>query len=83
MKSHLRIKNKRELGNAFALLTQVGVTMITTIILMFFLGRFLDEQLNTGPWLLFVCILLGVAAAFRNLYVLTASLWEKKKNPKH
>jgi len=71
----LRIQNKREVMSAFTLLTQVGVTMLTTIVLMLFLGKFLDEKLGTTPWLLFICILLGIAAAFRNLYVMTREFW--------
>ena len=32
------------------------------------LGWALDRWLHTGPWLLLVLLVLGIAAAFRNIY---------------
>ena len=82
MKKFLRVKNKRELFNSWSLLTQLGVTMITTVGLMFFLGLILDNWLGTTPWMLLVCMLLGVGAAFRNLLHLTADFSRTKPRDK-
>lgn len=51
-----------------AYLTQVGILMLTPIIGGVYLGNFLDEKLKTSPWLLLLCIVLGVATAFMSLY---------------
>ncbi|MDZ7698886.1 MAG: AtpZ/AtpI family protein [Deltaproteobacteria bacterium] len=34
------------------------------------MGYYLDKKLGTQPWLFFVCLGFGIAAAFRNLYIL-------------
>jgi len=34
------------------------------------LGYYLDNRFETKPWCLIICLGLGIAAAFRNLYIL-------------
>ena len=48
-----------------ALITQVGLMLITPILLCLFLGLWLDRKFKTGGILTVVLLLLGVAAAFR------------------
>ena len=59
-------------GNNWArsllLVSQLGISMITPILLCIILGAFLDDKMNTSPWLTVVFILLGAGAAFRNLF---------------
>ena len=64
---------------ALSLLTQVGVSMMVPIIGCLWLGQFLDKKLDTSPWLLIIFIILGVLAAFRNLYMLTVSFTKTEK----
>ena len=35
-----------------------------------YIGYYLDKKLGTGPWLFFVFLGFGIAAAFRNLYIM-------------
>ena len=81
MKKILQIKNgqKREIGNALTLLTQIGVTMATCIVLMLLLGRFLDNWLGSSPWATIVCVLLGCTAAIRSMYTLAMASAGKDK----
>ncbi|MBN2794351.1 MAG: AtpZ/AtpI family protein [Clostridia bacterium] len=51
-----------------AYLTQIAFLMLTPIIGGVFIGNWLDEHFNTSPWLLLVCIILGVGTAFMSLY---------------
>ena len=44
--------------------------MIIPIILCVFIGKWIDEKLNTDPLFLIIFIILGVLSSFRNLYVL-------------
>jgi F0F1-type ATP synthase assembly protein I len=54
--------------------------MITPIIACIIIGALLDEKAGTAPWLLIVFILLGVGAAFRNLFYMAGK--ENKKGKK-
>lgn len=71
----------KEIAYALSLLTQIGVTMIVTIGIGIFTGRFLDNLLNTSPIFLIIMIVISVIAAFKNLYLLTAKTW--KETDKH
>ncbi|HAE60747.1 MAG TPA: F0F1 ATP synthase subunit [Eubacteriaceae bacterium] len=53
-----------------ALLTQIGLSMFVPIAGSFFIGRYLDGVLGTGRIFLFVMTVLGVLAAFRNVYII-------------
>lgn len=63
---------------ALAMLTQIGVTMIVAIGLGLFVGRFLDQKMNTSPIFLLSLSLLGIIVGFRNVYHITKSF---VKNP--
>ncbi|NDL66709.1 AtpZ/AtpI family protein [Anaerotalea alkaliphila] len=52
------------------LLSQVGFLMATPIIGSILFGAFLDRKFGTGVLFLGIFTVLGVGAAFRNLYVL-------------
>jgi len=53
---------------AFALLSQIGITIVACVGVGIFLGWLLDRLLGTQPWLLLVCTLLGTAAAFKSIF---------------
>ena len=54
----------------------VGIQMALSIAIGAGLGFYLDKKFGTEPWLLIVCLGFGVAAAFRNLYL----MYKKVKN---
>lgn len=67
-----------------ALITQLGISMFVPIAGMFFLGRYLDSRFDTAPLFLFALTILGVLAAFRNLFVLgTRAAKNKAKEDDH
>lgn len=49
----------QDLGNYLGL----GLQLAVTVIVMVFLGIWLDEKFNTKPWLMVVCSFLGIFAA--------------------
>ena len=67
----------KEIAYALSLLTQIGITMIVTIGLGIFAGRFLDNWLDSSPIFLIIMIVISVIAAFKNLYLLTAKTWKE------
>ena len=48
----------------------VGLSMALAIGLGAFIGYYLDKKFGTKPWLFFVFLGCGIAAAFRNLYIM-------------
>ena len=48
----------------------IGMTMAFSITIGALIGYYLDRWLGTKPWLFFVFFGFGIAAAFRNLYIL-------------
>jgi len=57
----------------------LGTQLAATIILMFFLGRWLDKKLDTYPLLIICFSLLGGFAGIYNFIKTTLKLNEKKK----
>ena len=57
----------------------IGIQFPVAIALGFFFGRWLDGQLGTGPWLMVVFSLFGIAAGFVNLFRITAQASQAEK----
>ncbi len=80
MKKNLTKFDKKSVSRAYALLTTLAINLIVIIIGMFLLGNFLDKKFGTSPVFMFLCLLLGAGAAFRNIYVISMrSLPTQKK----
>ncbi|MCX8011378.1 MAG: AtpZ/AtpI family protein [Ignavibacteria bacterium] len=56
----------------------LGAQLAATVILMFFIGKYLDSVLNTYPLLLLVCSLLGAFAGLYNFIRSVLNLSKKK-----
>ncbi len=83
VKEYLKL-NKYERGkiaSAYALLTQIAIQVLVIMIMMFFLGRWIDEKLGTSPLFLLLLLLLGMASAFKSIYDIGMN--EVKKYEKH
>lgn len=52
-----------------ALITQLGISMLTCIFLCMLIGRFLSEKLQLD-WIFPVFLLLGILAGFRSCYTI-------------
>ena len=61
------------------MLSQLGIVMITPILMCTFIGVFLDELTHKGPLFTIVFILLGTGGAFRNLFYHTTRQAKKIK----
>ncbi len=66
-------------GKNLAKLSQVGINMLVTIGICFFIGKWLDNVFNTNILFLSIFIILGVGAAFRNLYVIVMLEYKKEE----
>ena len=63
-------KETKKSAIQMAYASSIGIAMVLTIFGCFFLGRWLDRQLGTEPYLTLLFLLIGIAAGFRNIYVL-------------
>ena len=48
----------------------IGMAMALSIALGTLIGYYIDNKFGTKPWFFFIFLALGIAAAFRNLYIL-------------
>ncbi len=63
---------------ALMLITQLGISMMVPIFLCVFVGNFIDKKAGTG-FFMPVLLILGIAAAFRNVYYLLRPFYAKDK----
>lgn len=68
---------KHKWMRGLSLLTQLGVVMITPILICTFIGVFLDDMTHKGPLFTILFILLGTGGAFRNLFYHTTKQAKK------
>lgn len=79
MKKKLTNSEKTNISRAYSLLTTLALNLVIIIVSMFFIGVYLDKKFGTSPIFLFVFLLLGLGASFRNLYVLSLRSMPKQK----
>ena len=62
-------------------LLEAGVQMAVSVVVMFFLGRWLDGKFNTDPWLMVVGSMVGVGAGLYSFIrtALNADKADKRK----
>lgn len=79
----LKLDSKAVKG--LSLVTQFGLQMAIPIFLCIFIGNFLDNKLGTEVLFLIIFTVIGVLAAFRNMYVvgMRYAKKERKDSKKH
>ena len=60
----------KKLFRTLGYLSTVGLSMAISVGIGAVVGHYLDEKFGTQPWLFFIFLGFGIAAAFRNLYVM-------------
>ena len=64
----------KKLIKTLGYLSTVGLSMAFAIGLGALIGHYLDKKFETDPWLFFVFLGFGIAAAFRNLQIMYKKL---------
>jgi ATP synthase protein I len=59
---------------AFALLGQIGLTLVIPMLIGIFVGLFIDSKLHTAPIATLIGLLLGLAAGVYGVYRLVSSV---------
>jgi len=63
-------KETKKLIRTLGYLSTVGLSMALSVGIGALIGHYLDTRFQTGPWLFFVFLGFGIAAAFRNLQIM-------------
>ncbi|MDF1614274.1 AtpZ/AtpI family protein [Desulfurivibrio dismutans] len=65
---------RQEVWKLLTIFGTIGLTMVFSIFIGLGIGYFLDHKVfegRTAPWLTLIFLAFGIAAAFKNLYVLS------------
>lgn len=75
----MKAKDRMGIARAFAMVSQIGITMLVCVFGGVWIGNWLDEKLGTPGICLIVCIFVGIIAGFMNVYkLLTKGMGNKK-----
>lgn len=72
------MKKDNTVVKALAMISQIGITMLVPIFLCGCIGHYLDKRFDAGFYFV-VFLILGILAAFRNVYLLTKQFYAKDK----
>lgn len=75
-------KKEKNILKAFAMVSQISITILVPICLSGWIGWWLDGQFHTQIWFV-AMIVLGIGAAFRNVYYLTKSFYSDDMKKEH
>jgi ATP synthase protein I len=64
-------EDRRQLYKSLGFLSSLGISMVAATIIGLAFGYYLDRWLGTSPWLTMLFLGFGIAAGFRNLFVLS------------
>lgn len=69
-------ESKQQLKTAVSL-GAVGIEMGLSVVIGYLGGKWLDEELGTGGWLMWIGLALGIVAGFRGLWRIVKKTKEK------
>lgn len=64
-------EQRRLLIKSMGFLSGLGISMVAATLIGLAMGYYLDRWFDTAPWLTLVFLGFGIAAGFRNVYILT------------
>ena len=70
--------DKKSLLKTLGLVSSMGISVALAIAIGVFIGLQLDKWLGTDPWFFFIFLFFGIAAGFRNIYIIAGR--EIRKN---
>lgn len=74
------MKYKRSVYHTFALISQLGISMVIPILLCVWLGQYLENKFNIPVFI--PLLILGVLAGCRNVYILVKHANEDPEDEK-
>jgi F0F1-type ATP synthase assembly protein I len=62
--------DKKEIFRNLAMVSSMGISVVMAIGIGVWLGLSLDRWLDTKPWFFYIFLFIGIAAGFKNIYVI-------------
>jgi F0F1-type ATP synthase assembly protein I len=56
----------------------LGLQLALSVVVFFFLGRWLDDQFNTAPWLMIAGLAIGITGGFISFFRTVLALGKKE-----
>ncbi len=75
-------KKDKAVLKCLAMISQVSISMLVPIFLCAAIGWWLNDRFHTQIWFV-VMIVVGIGAAFRNVYILTLSFYSDDMKREH
>ena len=63
-------EDKKRLLRTLGLVSSMGISVALAIVIGVVIGRQLDTWFGTAPWFFFIFLFFGIAAGFRNIYII-------------
>lgn len=63
--------DKRQLFRSLSFVSGLGISMVAASFIGLFIGYTLDGWWGTSPWMTLLWLGFGIAAGFRNIFILT------------
>lgn len=63
-------KDTKSLIKTLGMVSSMGISVALAIAIGVFIGLQLDKWLGTNPWFFFIFLFIGIAAGFRNIYII-------------
>jgi len=64
-------------------LSSVGISMVAASFIGLYIGIYLDEWLGSKPWMTIIWLVIGIAAGFRNIFILTRRALREQNDSKN
>ena len=75
-------EDKRQLIRSLSFLSGLGISMVAASFIGLYIGIYLDKWLDTKPWMTLIWLGFGIAAGFRNIFILTRRALREQEPPK-
>jgi ATP synthase protein I len=62
--------NNRQLFQSLAMVSSMGISVVLAIAIGVWFGLTLDRWFGTKPWFFYIFLFIGIAAGFKNVYVI-------------
>ena len=63
-------EDKKRLIKSLGMISTMGISVVVAIVIGVYIGLKLDQWLGTKPWFFFIFLFFGIAAGFRNIYII-------------
>jgi len=72
-------EDRPRLIRSIGFLSGLGISMVAASLIGLAMGYYLDRRLGTAPWMTLLFLFFGIAAGFRNLFILTRRELERQR----